>query len=571
MNVTASIEKFIPEEAKADEYQYTLARNVAGLAATISVAAVSYAILFGSFGHWPGAILITVAGVCCILTPVAMRLSQSVQVGGFWLTLLMWLTQVGLACITGGVLAPNTMWLATVPVIATLVGGMRTGIRWSVFSTDTVLALYFVELLGYTFPTMFPAGITAAQLATFQGLINTGLVLYIGIFVAFSEFVKRNAFRDMKKAQEESDRATREMEQLTKELEQEKSAVEQKVRDAVQELQLQRDYLSHSISIMLREMQKFAQGDLTVQLDIAAQDELGKLYGGFNTAVENIRAIVWQLNQAVETVASAVSDINAAADQIAGGTQRQTAQIEDVTASVGGMTQAINKNAESTAKTAREAELSENVAREGGKVLATTLAKIKDAALVVNEATTMIEQLNISSEAIGGIVSVINEIAEQTNLLALNAAIEAARAGETGRGFAVVAEEVRKLAEQTGDATKKISAMIDTVQENTRQAVVIMQKGNAQMQVGMELVNQTEGTLKQIVESAGNVQRMVDRMAAAGQEQLASSEEISSWMEIISTVTKESAEKTSHIARATNNLNELTKDLSHLIARFQVQ
>ncbi|MBI9046373.1 MAG: HAMP domain-containing protein [Anaerolineaceae bacterium] len=571
IDFNAFIEKFVPENSKTDEYQYTLAKNVVGLSIAILIAALIFSAFYGLFGHIFGMIWIFVWGIFIISVPIILRNTGSIKTGAFITTFVMWIVQVGLSFSTGGVIAPNTMWFSTIPLLATVMGGMKDGIRWTFVTIVTVLALYFAEVFGFSFPVRLPVDISSASLIIFQTIIISGLVFFVGAFVVYSEFGKRNAFQAMQEAEERSKLFTKEVEQLAKDLENEKEAVEQKVRDAVQESEEQREYLTESISIILNEMKKFAEGDLTVQLEIRKQDELGKLYEGFNTAVENIRSMVEQLFAAIEMVKEVVSQIGEHSNQIAEGTKQQNSQIGDVTFAITGMTQIINENTESTANTASEAIRSETIAHDGGEVLGAAISKIKDVALVVSEATITIEKLSSSSDAIGQIISVIDKIAEQTNLLALNAAIEAARAGEAGRGFAIVADEVRKLAEQTGDATKEISAVIGTVQENTRQAVSIMETGNKEMQTGMELVNQTEDTLDQVVNSAGNVQQMVERMAAASEEQLATSEEITSRMEVISEVTNESAEKTSNIAVEANRLNELTEQLSQLIARFQIQ
>lgn len=117
----------------------------------------------------------------------------------------------------------------------------------------------------------------------------------------------------------------------------------------------------------------------------------------------------------------------------------------------------------------------------------------------VTESGERIKQLGEQSKAIGEIIQVIDDIAEQTNLLALNAAIEAARAGEHGKGFAVVADEVRKLAERSGKATKEIANLIISIQKGTDNAVSAMEKGISEVENGSRFAHDAGQALKEIL------------------------------------------------------------------------
>ncbi|HQT90583.1 MAG TPA: methyl-accepting chemotaxis protein, partial [Candidatus Kryptobacter bacterium] len=164
----------------------------------------------------------------------------------------------------------------------------------------------------------------------------------------------------------------------------------------------------------------------------------------------------------------------------------------------------------------------------------------------------------------------IEEIADQTNLLALNAAIEAARAGEEGRGFAVVADEVRKLAERTTQATKRISSMIKDIQQGTREAVDAIEHGNKEVAEGIQLADQAGESLGNVVHNAQVIVDAINLIAAASQEQSASSEQVSRNVHAISTVSSASAEGIAQIARSAEDLNELTGRLQKLTTKFKV-
>ncbi len=331
-----------------------------------------------------------------------------------------------------------------------------------------------------------------------------------------------------------------------------------------------RKYLSESVDALLKEMNKFAEGDLTVGLEAKKNDEIGKLYQGFNKVVLNIREIIGQVIRAVQSTASASSQISSSTEELAAGAQEQSAQAGEVATAVEQMTRTVIENARSASKAVDAAKDNGKVAHHGGEVVQNTVQKIKEIANVVRKSSDTVNQLGELSGQIGEIVSVIDDIADQTNLLALNAAIEAARAGEEGRGFAVVADEVRKLAERTSQATKQISAMIRNIQNSTGEAVEAMRRGNQEVTEGISLADQAGDSLKNIVSNAQGIVDMINQIAAASEEQSSTSEQISKNVEAISTVSSESANGISQIARAADDLNRLTESLQKLADKFKV-
>ena len=353
-------------------------------------------------------------------------------------------------------------------------------------------------------------------------------------------------------------------------VEAEKASVEQKVEEAVRESEAQKAYLAHSVETMLAEIQRFANGDLTVCLQAERDDEIGQLFEGFNRAVENIREMLRRVGEAVESTARAAIQISASTEELAAGSQEQSAQANEVAAAVEEMTQTIIENASNATKTAEVAENNGQTASQGGQVVQQTVEKIREIAEVVGESTQTVGRLGQSSQQIGEIIAVINEIADQTNLLALNAAIEAARAGEQGRGFAVVADEVRKLAERTTGATQEIAQMIKTIQVETEEAVKAMQRGNAEVEVGICLADQAGVALTEIVSGTENTVDMISQIAAASEEQSATSEQISRSVEAISTVSNESARGIAQIAESADEFNQLTEELRALVVQFNL-
>ncbi len=352
----------------------------------------------------------------------------------------------------------------------------------------------------------------------------------------------------------------------------EKNEVEKKIEQATKDIEENRKYLDRNTAKMLEAMQKFAQGDLTVSLTPErSNDNICRLFKGFNKAVENIKHLILEVYDAVEATASASVQISSNIEEIANGTQHQSGQTAEVASAVDQMTSSIletNNFAEEASSASRQAG---EIASTGGEVVLQTIEGMDKIAKVVEKSAKSIEELGEGSNQIGEIIQVINEIAEQTNLLALNAAIEAARAGEQGRGFAVVADEVRKLAERTTNATTQIEDMIKQIQKDTNEAVLSIREGEAEVEKGKEKANVAGESLNNIIDSVKKTVELVSQVAAANKEQAETAEKISSNIEIISNVTNQTNVGVQQIVEAVDDLSRLTLNLKSKLERFYIK
>lgn len=317
-------------------------------------------------------------------------------------------------------------------------------------------------------------------------------------------------------------------------------------------------------------MEKFSNGDLTARVQEDYKGNYKNYKDHINNLGESIGNLVNEVSEAICATSNASYEILSHAEEISNGSEELSQQTLDVASAVEEMTKTIQETSKNINIAAETSRSYGKIAVEGGKSVDETISGMNRIYQVVRKSADTVQQLGKNSEQIGEIIQVINDIADQTNLLALNAAIEAARAGEQGRGFAVVADEVRKLAERTTKATKEIALMIKQIQKDTEGAVVSMEEGTREVENGKHLADKAGESLKQIINRAGEVVDIIGQVAAAGEEQAATSEQISKNIEAISSVTNQSSEGILQIAGAAKDLSKLTNGLEQLISKFKI-
>ena len=333
----------------------------------------------------------------------------------------------------------------------------------------------------------------------------------------------------------------------------------------------QNKYLEESTNIMLEAIDRLSKGDLSVSLvPLKKDDDVARLYLGFNKALENIRTMFIKINQVVNSTVGSSNEISSSTEQISAGANEQSMHISEVASAVEEMTRTILASSENAKVAAESANDNGRSAAEGGSIVVETITGMKRISEVVTNAANTIEALGNSSSQIGEIIQVIDDIADQTNLLALNAAIEAARAGEQGRGFAVVADEVRKLAERTTKATKEIAEMIKLIQQNTTLAVNSIKQGTSEVEKGRLLAEEAGESLQKIINGTHRSADLIKQLSDASREQYITSESISKNIEGINSVIQETTAGIRDIANASEELRTMTTNLQSLIVQFNI-
>lgn len=362
-------------------------------------------------------------------------------------------------------------------------------------------------------------------------------------------------------------------------------------------------FVSQSIAKPIREItsgaNELAKGNLQEKdILVKSSDEIGQLAASFNTMKENLRRLIRQVSDSSEQVAASAEELTASAEQsaqvttqvaatiseVAEGTEGQTNAVNAATLIVKEMSTGIQQVAVNASAVAGMADKTTSAANQGDKAVDAAINQMKSIEKSVSVSAQVVVKLGERSKEIGQIVDAISGIAGQTNLLALNAAIEAARAGEHGRGFAVVAEEVRMLAEQSQEASKKIASLISEIQSETDSAVAAMNDGTREVRVGAEVVNTAGHAFKEIVSHISEVSSQIREISAAMQQMAAGSQQIVRSVHDIELISKETAGQTQTVSAATEEqsasmeeiaassqaLAKMAEELQNAVQKFRV-
>src|SRR5438105_963274 len=326
--------------------------------------------------------------------------------------------------------------------------------------------------------------------------------------------------------------------------------------------------LQRSITDFLTVVSQIARGDLTLRGKVT-NDALGNVVDSVNYMLDNFAKVLERVRKAAIDVSASANEILVSSEQMSSGATQQDQEITNTSSAVEELTvsmKQVSNNAEASAEAARRAL---DAADQGNRSVRDTLEGMQRIRASVQATAKKIKSLGDRSLEISEIINVINDITEQTNLLALNAAIEAARAGDAGRGFAVVADEVRKLAEHSRTATKDIAALIKAIQAETNEAVVVMEEGTKEVEVGARLADQAGKALDAISTVVRQSAELVQEISLASKQQVRGTEGVANAMQIISNITRQTSQGARQTARTVENMVKLSEQLNEALSQFR--
>lgn len=310
-----------------------------------------------------------------------------------------------------------------------------------------------------------------------------------------------------------------------------------------------------------------SQGNLTTTIQSSSPNSM---MASVEVMQQKLKAIVHNIINSSDELSIHSASVASGSQQALNAADAQVTYTNSAVVSLEEMSRSINAVASSVKHTEDNSKVTAQLSQQGSIAVQKVAAEIEEISLTVKATVTQVSVLQEHVKHIGDILSVIRSISDQTNLLALNAAIEAARAGESGRGFAVVADEVRQLAKRTGDATGDIERMILQVQENTQASVSAMQTTVPQVENGLKLTQEANQLLTQIQQQANDSLTNVLEIVDATSDQVATVAQISTGVEEIANMSKETSLSLNNNAQEAVALAELSSTLKAYISYFKV-
>ena len=320
---------------------------------------------------------------------------------------------------------------------------------------------------------------------------------------------------------------------------------------------------------LLNEMGDLADGDLTIRAKVT-EDITGAIADSMNYTIDELRTLVTGVNNASTSVSAKSQQAQAVSVQLLDAAEKQSKEIQDTTQQVLGVAKTLTTVSSNAEESSQVAMRSLAASDKGRLAVQNSISGMNDIREQIQETSKRIKRLGESSQEIGEIVELISDITEQTNVLALNAAIQAASAGEAGRGFSVVAEEVQRLAERSGEATKQIGAIVKTIQADTQDAVAAMEKSTTGVVEGAKLSDAAGQALSEIDTVTKNLANLIQRISADTQAQAASANKVARNMQDILEINRQTTTGTQQTASSIKELADVASDLKASVSGFKL-
>jgi len=323
------------------------------------------------------------------------------------------------------------------------------------------------------------------------------------------------------------------------------------------------------VSDSLKEIAQ-GDGDLTVRIDYANNDEVGDLVHWFNQFLNKLHGSITETINSIDSLSQVSTQLATSSCTSKSRIQEQSQSIDQVSRSMNEMFETVRHIADYASNASAEASSANREAETGTVVVEKTIEAIHELAAEVKTASKVIDELDSHTSNVGVILDTIRGIADQTNLLALNAAIEAARAGEQGRGFAVVADEVRTLASRTQDSTQEIQQVLEELQRASRGAVEAMQRGMSKADMGVEQSSSASDSLTSISGKVEAINVVNEQIASATEEQAQTSKLIHGYIDETHAIATQVSQDTEVLDEITRAIEVATQQLRQATNQFSV-
>ena len=320
---------------------------------------------------------------------------------------------------------------------------------------------------------------------------------------------------------------------------------------------------------LMNELQMVAEGDLTQEATVT-EDITGAIADSVNYTVEELRLLVGNVQSTATRVAQTTAEVENTSTELLASSTEQLREIRETGQSVLDMASRINEVSAQAQASSLVARQSLTAAESGLQAVQNAIGGMNSIRDQIQETSKRIKRLGESSQEIGEITELISDITEQTNVLALNAAIQAASAGEAGRGFSVVAEEVQRLAERSGDATRQISALVKAIQTDTQDAVAAMERSTQGVVEGAKLSDSAGTALSEIDQVSRRLADLIEQISDSAAREAASANVVADNIQHIFVVTEQTGEGTRSTAKQVRDLSRMAEELRESVSRFKI-
>ncbi len=333
--------------------------------------------------------------------------------------------------------------------------------------------------------------------------------------------------------------------------------------------------LNHIIANPLKAVsliaEHLASKDLTVKIDkINRLDEVGTLTSTVSTMIDSLKQLTLEITESTNILASAATEILATITQTASSTAETASAITQTSSTIEEVKQTSGLTAQKAKYVSENAQKVVQVSIDGKKAVSQSIEGMHHIQEQMNNIVRSIVKLSEQSQAIGEIITTVNDLAEQSNLLAVNAAIEAAKAGEQGRGFAVVAQEVKSLAEQSKQATTQVRSILSDIQKATSAAVMSTEQGSRVVEMGLKQSADAGEAIKALTENITAASQAAMQIATSSQQQSIGMDQIALAMGNIKQASSQNLAATKQTEIAAKNLHELGQKLKQLTNQYKV-
>ncbi len=311
--------------------------------------------------------------------------------------------------------------------------------------------------------------------------------------------------------------------------------------------------------------------DLTVQIPVTAENEIGELAKSFNLLTVNLHEIIKKVTDAVRGINAYAGDVAVSVGQQATISTEQSASVAEITATMEELSSSSTQIAEHAKSVVDIATRTWENTKKGATAVETVIMKMNDINGDNQKSISEIVDLGRKSKEISKVMEIINTIADQTKLIAFNAALEASSAGEAGKRFGVVAVEIRRLADSVMESTGEIESKVSEIQDSINRLVITSEKGSKGIQSGVDLTNQTAANLLDIVEDAQATQEAAKQISLSTQQQKTASNQVVTALREIAAGSGQTTDAIHRISAISNKLTDLSDSLKGQVGKFKIE